>query len=145
MLYHIILYNLIKLYYILYVFVFNFGLRDQITCSLLGGFSKPRTEFTQSLDSGLCSRLYLVNFHVHSSALALLHSAPLDPLALLASSRSSFPSASVSDPSVLSCSTPSTFAVSQSMPAWSHHLSGTFAPSLALVPSHWSKSGRVAM
>ena len=69
-----------------FVFVFKSGHHDQITCSLLGGFSIPRTAVTQSLDSGLCSMLYLVNFHVHSSALAPLHYAPLDPLALLSSS-----------------------------------------------------------
>ena len=39
------------------VFVFKSGHRDHITCSLLGGFSKPRTAVTQSLDSGLCSML----------------------------------------------------------------------------------------
>ena len=39
------------------VFVFKSGHRDQIACSLLGGFSKPRTAATQSLDSGLCSML----------------------------------------------------------------------------------------
>ena len=91
--------------------------------------------------------LYLVNFHVHSSALALLHSALLDPLALLSSSRSSSPSVSipVSVPSVLPVSTPFALAVSQSIPACSYHLSGTFAPSLALAPSHRSRSGRVAM
>ena len=37
--------------------LFNSGHRDQIECSLLGGFSKPRTAATQSLDSGLCSIL----------------------------------------------------------------------------------------
>ena len=31
--------------------------RDQIACSLLGGFSKPRTAAYHSLDSGLCSML----------------------------------------------------------------------------------------
>ena len=34
-------------------FVFSSGHRDQITCSLLGGFSKPRAEVTRLLDSGL--------------------------------------------------------------------------------------------
>ena len=116
-----------------------------MTCSLLGGFSKPRAEDIQSLDSGLCSILYLFNPHAHSSALAPLHSDPLDPLALLVSSRSSSPSVSVSDPPVLSCSTPFDFAVPQSMSAWFHHLIGTFAPSFALAPSHRSRSGRVEM
>ena len=37
--------------------LFNSGHRDQIACSLLGGFSKPRIAATQSLDSGLCSML----------------------------------------------------------------------------------------
>ena len=37
------------------VCVFKSGHRDQITCSLLGGFSKPRAEVIQSLDSGICS------------------------------------------------------------------------------------------
>ena len=36
------------------VFVFNSGHRNQVTCSLLGGFSKPRAEVIQLLDSGLC-------------------------------------------------------------------------------------------
>ena len=117
-----------------YVFVFKSGHRDQITCSLLGGFSKPRAEVPQSLDSGLCSIKYLVNSHAHSSALAPLHYAPLDPLVLLASSRSSSPSVSVPDPPALSCSTHFAFAVSQSMSAWSHHLISTFAPSIALAP-----------
>ena len=35
--------------------VFNSGHRNQVTCSLLGGFSKPRAEVIQLLDSGLCS------------------------------------------------------------------------------------------
>ena len=39
----------------LFLFLFNSGHRDQIACSLLGGFSKPRTAATQSLDSDLCS------------------------------------------------------------------------------------------
>ena len=51
----------------------------------------------------------------------------------------------VSVPSVLSISTPFSLAVSQSMPAWSHHLLGTFAPSLVLAPSHRSRSSRVVM
>ena len=34
--------------------------RDQIVCSLLRGFSKPRTAATQSLDSILCSMLYIL-------------------------------------------------------------------------------------
>ena len=38
-----------------WVFVFNSGHRNQVTCSLLGGFSKPRAEVIQLLDSGLCS------------------------------------------------------------------------------------------
>ena len=38
-------------------YLFNFCHRDQISCSLLGGFSKPITVATQSLDSGLCSML----------------------------------------------------------------------------------------
>ena len=44
-------------YFLLYVFVFVFssGHRNQVTCSLLGGFSKPRAEVIQLLDSGLCS------------------------------------------------------------------------------------------
>ena len=37
------------------VFVFNSGHRNQVTCSLLGGFSKPRAAVIQLLDSGLCS------------------------------------------------------------------------------------------
>ena len=37
------------------VFVFNSGHRNQVTCSLLGGFSKTRAEVIQLLDSGLCS------------------------------------------------------------------------------------------
>ena len=91
--------------------------------------------------------LYLVNFHVHSSALALLHSAPLDLLVLLSSSRSSslYVSVLVSVLSVLSVSTPYALAFSQSMPAWSHHLSDTFAPSLGLALLHISRSGHVAM
>ena len=40
-----------------HVFVFKSGHRYQITCSLLGGFYKPRTAVAQSLDSGLCSML----------------------------------------------------------------------------------------
>ena len=40
-----------------WVFVFKSGHHDQIACSLLGGFSKPRTAATHSLDSGLCSML----------------------------------------------------------------------------------------
>ena len=39
------------------VFVFKSDHCDQIACSLLGGFSKPRTAATQSLDSVLCSML----------------------------------------------------------------------------------------
>ena len=39
------------------LFLFNSGHRDQIACSLLGGFSNPRTAATQSIDSGLCSML----------------------------------------------------------------------------------------
>ena len=39
----------------LYLSFFYSGHRDQIACSLLGGFSKPRTTGTQSLDSVLCS------------------------------------------------------------------------------------------
>ena len=35
------------------VFVFSSGHRNQITCSLLGGFSKPRAEVNRLLDSGL--------------------------------------------------------------------------------------------
>ena len=35
--------------------VFNSRHRNQVTCSLLGGFSKPRAEVIQLLDSGLCS------------------------------------------------------------------------------------------
>ena len=38
-----------------YVFVFNSSHRNQVTCSLLGGFTKPRAEVIQLLDSGLCS------------------------------------------------------------------------------------------
>ena len=52
---------------------------------------------------------------------------------------------SVPDPLVLSISTPFDFAVSQSISAWFHHLIGTLAPSLALAPSHRSRSVRVAM
>ena len=40
-----------------YFFSFYYGHSDQIACSLLGGFSNPRTAATQSLDSGLCSML----------------------------------------------------------------------------------------
>ena len=40
-----------------HVFLFNYCHRDQIACSLLGGFSNTRTAATQSLDSGLCSML----------------------------------------------------------------------------------------
>ena len=36
-----------------HIFVFSSGHRDQITCSLLGGFSKPKAEVTRLLDSGL--------------------------------------------------------------------------------------------
>ena len=43
------------------VFVFKSGHRDQITCSLLGGLSKPRAEDIQSLDSGL---FYFKHFSV---------------------------------------------------------------------------------
>ena len=38
-----------------FVFVFNSGHRNQVTCPLLGGFSKPRAEVIQLLDYGLCS------------------------------------------------------------------------------------------
>ena len=34
-------------------FVFSSGHRNQVTCSSLGGFSKPRAEVIQLLDSGL--------------------------------------------------------------------------------------------
>ena len=37
------------------IFVFNSGHRNQVISSLLGGFSKPRAEVIQLLDSGLCS------------------------------------------------------------------------------------------
>ena len=43
-----------------YLFLLKSGHRDQISCSLLGGFSKPRTAANQSLDSGLCSMLIKV-------------------------------------------------------------------------------------
>ena len=36
-----------------YLYFFLSGFRDQIACSLLGGFSKPRTAAIQSLDSVL--------------------------------------------------------------------------------------------
>ena len=121
--------------------------RHQIACSLLGGFSKPRTATTQSLDSGLLQYVNLVCRHAQSSALAPLHSAPLDPLALLSSSRSSSPSVSfpVSDPDVVSVSVPFAFAFPQSIPDCSHHLKVTLAPYLGLAPLHRSRSGRVAM
>ena len=84
---------------------FGLGHRDQIACSLLGGFSKPRTAATRSLDSVLCSILS-----------RLLHSAPLDPLALLSVFRASSPSMSVpnSDSDYVSASL--ALAFSQSMP-----------------------------
>ena len=76
----------------------------------------------------------LVCITSHLSALAPLHSAPLEPLALLSASRVAPPSMSVSDSDSDSVSDPLAFAFSQSIYFWSHHLIVTRAPSLCFAP-----------
>ena len=56
-------------------FFFWSGHRDQIACSLLGGFSKPRTAAIQSLDS---VPIFRIMCYVPLMALVTLLYPPLD-------------------------------------------------------------------
>ena len=76
----------------------------------------------------------LVFITSHSSALAPLHSAPLEPLALLSASRVASPSMSVSDSDSDSFSDPLAFAFYQSITFWSHYLIVTLAPPRCVAP-----------
>ena len=98
----------------------------------------------------------MLYYHSQGLTLALLHSAPLDPLTpldvLLSSSLSSgsaytstSSSDSISDSESESVSAARSFAISQSIPFCSPHRLDTPAPLLCVARSHRSRSGRVAM
>ena len=100
-------------------------------------------------------------YHAQGSTLALLHSAPLDPLTPLdvilsppptsgSGSTSTYASDSTSDSdseseSVSRASAAHSFAVFKSMPFCFHHRQNTFSPALCVVRSQRPIIGRVAM
>ena len=64
-------------YMIVVVFVFSSGHRNQITCSLLGVFSKPRAEVTRLLDSVLTQ--HIISILRYLRPLVCTRSTPLRP------------------------------------------------------------------
>ena len=115
-------------------------------------YSNPRTAATRSLGSVLIDYLASLYSHSQRSALAPLHSAPLETLApldvLLSSSffsGSVCTTTSASDSDSDSVSAACAFDVSQSIPFCSHHFLDTLVPPLCVVCSQRSRSGRVAI
>ena len=96
-------------------------------------------------------------FHPQVSTLALLYSAPLDPLTPLYVLLSSSPTSGSASTSVSVSTSASgseyvarasaarSFSVSRFIPSWSHYLWDTLDPSLCLSRSQRSIIGRIAM